>query len=752
MPEPSNLDGIVSYQELAQQALLQNNYWQAASFYEQAIQLDPEQVSHYWHLGLMLLLQGQEEEAQATWLMTMATGNLDQIDHWTVELLQILDTEAERQAQLQNYGVAWGIRQHMRDIGPESVVNLLHILWLSAQQGTLDGDEIIQLGLVSMLQGWSAPPLDASFLLQVLKCGLAMPAHPIMVDFAGSILRHIPDSVACDRVLIPAALNLASIQGQPQLAAHLLETYVDLAADPIEVLSHLSPLHQQAGDHGRSIAVARDLLARSPTLVEKIIASYLLLRSLMTAGGLWHEAETVLEDQKALFLQLIQEQPQDISPNNTLTLLNTGFFLPYFQDDLPTQRSLQNQLAQVCQMNVRRFGGEAIAPFRQGMTTRYAARINADHRPDKRLKIGYLSHCLGRHSVGWLARWLLHHHDRAQFSIHGYFLSSFRNDDLHEWYLNHVDRACRVGIDCASGTLALAEQIYQDEIDILVDLDSITSYNTCDLLTLKPAPIQVTWLGWDATGLDTIDYFFADPYVLPDWAEAHYAETLWRLPHSYLAVDGFEVGVPTLRRGDLNIPTDAVIYLTAQTAYKRHPDTTRLQLQIVQSVPNSYLLIKGLGNQESLRSFFTDLALEVGVSADRLIFLPNVPSEEIHRANLSIADIVLDTFPYNGATTTLETLWMGIPLVTRVGSQFASRNSYAMMKNAGIEAGIAWTDAEYIAWGVRFGQDEALRQQVAEVMKRSRQTAPLWHAAAFTREVEAAYQNMWDIYLQRGTP
>jgi len=105
-------------------------------------------------------------------------------------------------------------------------------------------------------------------------------------------------------------------------------------------------------------------------------------------------------------------------------------------------------------------------------------------------------------------------------------------------------------------------------------------------------------------------------------------------------------------------------------------------------------------------------------------------------------------FPYNGATTTLETLWMGIPLVTRVGQQFAARNSYAFMMNIGVTEGIAWTDEEYIEWGVRLGKDEALRQQVAWKLKASRQTSPLWNAKQFTRDMEAAFQQMWQRYVE----
>jgi len=131
-----------------------------------------------------------------------------------------------------------------------------------------------------------------------------------------------------------------------------------------------------------------------------------------------------------------------------------------------------------------------------------------------------------------------------------------------------------------------------------------------------------------------------------------------------------------------------------------------------------------------------------------LRFLPEVALEGVHRANLGIADVVLDTYPYNGATTTLETLWMGIPLVTRVGEQFAARNSYTMMMNVGVTEGIAWTDEEYVEWGIRLGKYPDLRQQIAWKLRQSRQTSPLWNAKHFTKEMEKAYEQMWQIYVK----
>ncbi|NJO42198.1 MAG: hypothetical protein HC769_01350 [Cyanobacteria bacterium CRU_2_1] len=244
--------------------------------------------------------------------------------------------------------------------------------------------------------------------------------------------------------------------------------------------------------------------------------------------------------------------------------------------------------------------------------------------------------------------------------------------------------------------------------------------------------------------MPSVDYFIADPYVLPDNAQDYYQETIWRLPQSYIAVNGFEIGTPSRRRDQLDIPDEAIVYLSSQTGLKRNPENVRLQLQILKAVPNSYFLIKSFRADQSLiETFFKEMADAEGVSVDRLRFLPDAPSELGHRANLQLADVVLDTYPYNGATTTLEALWVGLPIVTRVGQQFAARNSYTMLMNTGIHEGIAWNDAEYIEWGIRLGTDAALRQAIACRLWQSRRTAPLWDSQQFTREMEKAYEQMW---------
>jgi predicted O-linked N-acetylglucosamine transferase (SPINDLY family) len=288
--------------------------------------------------------------------------------------------------------------------------------------------------------------------------------------------------------------------------------------------------------------------------------------------------------------------------------------------------------------------------------------------------------------------------------------------------------------------------IHGGEIDILIDLNSVSLSTAYEVMTYKPAPVQVTCLGWETSGCPEIDYFIADPHVLPADAEEYYRTKIWRLPQTYVAIDGFEVEVPTKRRSDYQIPADAIVYLCAQKSYKHHPDILRLQMQIIKQVPNSYLLVQLRANPESLLKIYQQLADEVGISMEQLRFIKPDPDEMTHRANLQLADVVLDTYPYNGATTTLETLWMGVPMVTKVGQAFVARNSYAFMTNVGVTEGIAHTDEEYVEWGIKLGTDLELRQQIMGRLLHSRKTSPLWDARSFTLEMEKAYEQMWAIY------
>jgi len=727
---------LANWQQQAHQYVVLGDYTKAANLYEAAITAEPDVRSHYWNLGLMLLLQGQELEAQTTWMLAMAEGEPEQVDLWTAELIQVLQKEATRQEELGDYSVAWAIRQHIREIIPTDANNLLHLIELAFKQESFSEEHLVSLGIIQLLKSEELLGLDSDLLLRVLQNVLDKAfVYPSTLELVEACLPHVQNVRDFLIVVLPASIKIAYSVGYPGLAARFSELYLRLDPENVEVLRHLAGFYQNAREYSKGIDTAKLCDSFSKTLPDRIFSSYLVLRGLMGAGGYWQEACEVSQHQESLILSLIKEQPILPDEGTIQRLFTSTYFLPYLQDNPKHNRYIHNELAQLCQFNIKNYAKE--------QAERYTQRVIGSRT--KLLKIGYISHCLRSHSVGWLARWVFKYHDRDRFQIYSYLVNySQRNDILQEWYVNQGHQVYKAGRD----GLEIAEKIYKDEIDVLIDLDSITLDTTCQILSLKPAPVQATWLGWDASGVPAVDYFIADPYVLPESAQDYYTEKIWRLPQTYVAVDGFEVAVPTLRRDQLDIPSDAVVYLCPQRGYKLNSEIARLQLKIIKEVQNSYFLIKGLADKGSITNFFTQIAEEEGVDCDRLRFLPSVALEAVHRANLGIVDVVLDTYPYNGATTTLETLWMCIPLVTQVGQQFSARNSYTMMMNVGVEEGIAWSDEEYVEWGIRLGKDAVLRQQIAWKLRQSRQTAPLWNAKQFTHEMEKAYEQMWTKHLE----
>lgn len=736
----------------AQTTLRDGRYQQAANILEQLISSNPDNYSYYWYLGLSLLLQGQSAEAQTTWLMAMMNGESEQVEDWTTELVDILESEAIHQATQGDKALAWSIRQQIRELLPTKLNNLLHLSLLSIDLKTYTISELADTGLIEILE--SQPILDAtttpllvSLVKEVLGFAPFYDSSVELVKLVAACVKTPEEKTALLNVITWGLGEIGVIQLYYAVAIPLGEIGLSLDPNHIYILFYLTSFYQNIGNSEQGIKLSHRLYPLLDSLVEQVYAKALILRGFMSASDYWQEACQTRDELKELLNSLFIENPT-IPKDKIGQLSNSIFFLPYFEDEPRKTRAFHNQLAQICSRDLQFHYPQLVENLQQSHQQRKIHEIeNRLHKvesPKNRpLKIGYISHCLRSHSVGWMARWIFEHADLQEFEVSVYIVCCDPvNDAVHEWYLNKFPNYYK-----SNQVIELVEKINQDQVDILVELDSVTSNVTYEVMALKPAPIQVTWLGWDASGLPTIDYYLADNYVLPADAQEYYPEKIWKLPETYIAVDGFEIAVPDLRRDQLDIPADAVVFLSAHTGYKRHPEMIKVHMEIIKGVPGSYFLIKERTDKEGIKAFYGEIAESMGVERDRLRFMPRTTFEAVHRANLGIADVVLDTYPYNGATTTMETLWMCLPMVTRVGEQFAARNSYTMMMNAGITEGIAWSDEEYIDWGIRLGKDKALRQDIACRLKASRQTAPLWNGKKFTRQMEEAYQQMWQIYL-----
>ena len=724
-----------TWKEVAYEYLLKQDYLSVANYYEEALETEPDNYDYYWYLGLAYLLQEQEEEAQSAWLFAMTQGIEKEADELIQGLVDILSIEAQRQESLEDYQKSWLIRGHLREIAPNLIDNLLELIRLEIILNIFTPEKINDWQVTELLQQSYRNSVNPDLLLQVLKLVLKFSVAEI-VAFARASLAHLPSEIFIEAV-VPIALRKANQEREVSFAIDIIKLCLELQPNNLSLLNEQIHFYTLAKNYQQALEVAYEFYEKCQTLPIKLFGNYRILYTLISSGN-WQKVELIANRHRKLLQEMIERQPAEMEPMVESALISLTLTWLYLQDNPAENRWFQNQISLLFYKN---YSTQILTSERQSNSNFNSTSLVINQ--NRLLKIGYISHTFRRHSVGWLARWLLHYHNREKFQTAIYLGSEPEDEITQIWYKQKVDLVRNFQTNPQSA----AQQIREDEIDILVDLDSLTRNITCLVMAFKPAPVQVTWLGLDASGLPTIDYFIADPYVLPENAQAHYTEKLWRLPNTYLAVDGFEIGIPTLRRDDLGIPHDAVIYLSSHGGYKRHPANIRLQMRIIKEVANSYLLIKGIGDENSVKQLFSQLAEEEGVDIERLKFLPRDLNEYIHRANLQIADIALDTYPYNGATTTLELLWMGIPLVTRVGEQFAARNSYTFLRNVGVEEGIAWTDEEYLEWGIRLGKDKALREEVAWKLKKSKQTAPLWNGKQFTLEMEQAYQQMWSNYI-----
>ena len=718
----------MSWQNEVTTALENNQYDIVSQFYEQLIERETTEISYYWYLGLSYLLQGREEEAQATWLFVFTQGDEQETESWLLELSNILTTEANRQLELENLEVSWLIRKHLQEINPSYLDNLLHLTLVEIKLNRFDPQQLQEWQILELITQGSVN----SQLLERVVIAVIPYAHEYTIELVRLSLPYLGNSPELLNHVITVTRYFAFEKYQPIYSVDLAEAFLPLYPGNLYLIANLFWFYVSVPNYPRGIHLIKEFKDKSQTIDLKMFSQSLLFSGSLRASK-WSDIPSICQEYKHLIKEFLEKKPQDIHPlvrEALLTVMNPIF---YYEDNPKENRPLLNQIGSFFQETYKEMLGFQEEKFDKPK----------QYNPDKKLKIGYIAQTLKRHPVGLLSRWTINYHNREQFDIHLYMVSQSVDEITKQWFSNPLNKIYYATAD----SLATYRKIKEDNIDILVDLDSGTGSMVVQVIALKPAPIQVNWLGFDGCGLPAVDYLLADPYVLPENAQEYYQEKIWCLPHAFVAVDGFEIAVPTLRREDLGINNDAVIYLSSQTAIKRNPAMIRLQMQILKSVPNSYFLIQGVADDNSLLDLFCQIAAEVGVETNRIKMLP-LYQTETYRANLAIADVVLDTYPFNGGTTTLETLWMGIPLVVKVGQQWSSRNGYTLMMNAGITEGIAWSDEEYVQWGIKLGLDKNLREEVRWKLRKSRHTSPLWNTKQFTRNLETAYRQMWNIYCQ----
>ncbi|WP_374562318.1 tetratricopeptide repeat protein [Ideonella sp.] len=356
---------------------------------------------------------------------------------------------------------------------------------------------------------------------------------------------------------------------------------------------------------------------------------------------------------------------------------------------------------------------------------------------DSKLRIGYLSSDLHAHATAYLMAEVFERHDRSRVEVYAYSCGPNDGSAMRERLVRAVDHF----IDCATlGLEDLAQRIHADGIDILVDLKGYTRDTRSGVLALRPAPVQVNFLGYPGTlGADFADYVIGDPVVTPLGHAADYDERIAQLPHCYQPNDRQRAVGAKPSRAEAGLPDDQVVLACFNYSYKITEAVFARWCQVLQRAPNTvlWLLRSNPLAEANLRA-----AMQAqGLDPQRLYFAPEKPLAE-HLARLQLADLVLDTEPYNAHTTCSDALWVGVPVLTRTGDTFASRVATSLLHAAGVPE-LATASAEaYIELAVALAQDPARLQSIKHRLVTQRLAMPLFDSTAWTRDLENLYDRM----------
>jgi predicted O-linked N-acetylglucosamine transferase (SPINDLY family) len=368
---------------------------------------------------------------------------------------------------------------------------------------------------------------------------------------------------------------------------------------------------------------------------------------------------------------------------------------------------------------------------------RFIQSHSNDRNPDRRLRIGYVSGDFGEHVVGRNHLALVRGHDRRPFEIFCYAQVAC------------PDVITRQFEQCADGwrnTMGLSDdqvatQIRDDRIDILVDLALHTAKNRLLVFARKPAPVQVTFAGYPgSTGLRTIDYRLSDPYLDPPGIdETVYSERTVRLPDSFWFYDPLEnkdIPVNSLPA----LETGVVIFGWLNTFCKVNDSTLALWAKVMRPVEGSGLLLLAPDDSPRLRTL--DFFRREGIDSKRIEFVPRQSRRKYLELYHRI-DVGLDSFPYNGHSTSLDSFWMGVPVITLVGQTAVSRAGWCQLSNLGLGELAGDTAEDFVRIAVELANNLPRLSELRSTLRRRMEQSPLMDAQRFTRNIEAEYRRMW---------
>ncbi|BCK86730.1 lipopolysaccharide assembly protein B [Sideroxyarcus emersonii] len=517
------------------------------------------------------------------------------------------------------------------------------------------------------------------------------------------------DALRIRKSFAQAMCNLGAVLndlGCPDEAEKTLRQALEIKPGQAEVHSNLGNVLKELGRLNEAEASYRQALALAPRLAE----IHNNLGNLLQDMGRLDEAETS-------YRQAVELKPDyDKAHSNLLFLLN---YNPKVAPSFAFEEA--------CRFG-RKVAGRVTSPFEEWSCASASTR----------LRIGFVSGDFRNHPVGYFLESLLKNLDPASFELVAYPSDPWV-DDLTERIKPYFDVWKPLyGMNDETA----ARLIHGDGIHILIDLSGHSRYNRLPVFAWKPAPVQVSWLGYFATtGVAEIEYLIADPHTLPETEERYFTEKIWRLPETRLCFTP-----PDIEMDVSPLPALGNGYVTFgcfNNLAKMNDDVVALWSRVLATVPDSRLFLKSkqLG-EDSVRQKTAERFAAHGIDQGRLI-LEGAESRAKYFAAYHRVDIALDPFPYPGGTTTVESLWMGVPVLTLAGQSFLFRQGAGFLSNAGLPEWIAGTQDGYVEKAEEHAKDPQGLAALRSRLRQQMESSPIMDGQRFATHFAAALQAMW---------
>lgn len=559
----------------------------------------------------------------------------------------------------------------------------------------------------------------------------ASPDQPDLLFLLGTLMRHqgrVDDAIACHERVVAlqpdhgAVFNdlgaLYQLRGRVELAIASFDRALELDPESGEahfnrgkLLADLARFDDAAESFERAIAL-------TPRLATEAACHLAVVRRHLCD---WQEEAARTADLVRRIEETLRTQPARGLPPLTLNVL-------------PVPAELR--------LAVARHLGRGLEQQTSATRARCGFRPAARREPE-RLRVGYVSPDFRTHAVGTLVHDLFRHHDRSAVSVNAYSLVN-----VDDPFQRHVREGVDAFVDVSrESPEAIARRIHADGIDVLVDLAGYTTYSRTAIFALRPAPVQVHWLGYlDTMGANFLPYILADDRVIPEQATSHFSETIVSLPDCFAVASELPIADPPSRE-ELGLPQDAFVFCCMNGLHKLDAQTFDSWMRILLEVPEGVLWLPDEG-AERARANLVAFAQARGVDGSRLHFASRAPLPH-YLARYRVADLFLDTFAYNGGATAVGALRAGLPILTKPGRTFMSRMGASLSAAAGLPDMVCEDAARYEARAIELATEPGALARVREQLGASQHSAPLFDVARFARQLEGAYQSIWRHHHDR---